>query len=80
MPHSKSETLTKLMILESESDVAQSCLTLWAPMNCNLSDSSVHGIFQARIQEWVAISFSRGSCQPRDQTWASHIAGRLFTI
>ena len=41
---------------------------------------SVHGIFQARIVEWVAVSFSRGSSQPKDQTWFSHIAGRLFTI
>ena len=68
------------MILESESDVAQSCLTLWAPMNCNLPGSSVHGIFQARIQEWVAISFSRGSSLSRDQTRVSRIVGRCFTI
>ena len=40
----------------------------------------VHGIFQARVLEWVAISFSRGSSKPRDQTWVSHIAGRCFTI
>ena len=38
------------------------------------------GIFQARILEWVAISFSRVSSRPRDQTWVSHIAGRIFTI
>ena len=43
------------------------------------SHSSVHGIFQARILEWVAISFSRGSSRPRDQTWVSCIAGRRFT-
>ena len=42
-----------------ESKVAQSCLTLCDPMDCNLPGSSVHGIFQARILEWVAISFSR---------------------
>ena len=41
---------------------------------------SVHGIFQARVLEWVAISFSRGSSWPRDQTRASHIAGRRFTV
>ena len=41
--------------------------------------SSVHGISQARILEWVAISFSRGSSQPRDQIWVSCIAGRFFT-
>ena len=38
-----------------------------------------HGIFQARVLEWVAISFSRGSSLPRDQTWVSHIAVRCFT-
>ena len=42
--------------------------------------SSVHGILQARILEWVAIPFSRGSSRPRDQTWVSCIAGRFFTI
>ena len=41
--------------------VTQSCLTLCDPMDCNLQGSSVHGIFQARVLEWVAISFSRGS-------------------
>ena len=56
------------------------CPTLCDPMDCSLPGSSVHGIFQARILEWVAISFSRGSSQPRDQTQVSHNAGRLFTI
>ena len=42
---------------ESESEVAQWCLTLWDPMDCSLKGSSVHGIFQARILEWIAISF-----------------------
>ena len=62
--------------------VAQSCLcpTLSDPMHCSLPDSSVHGILQTRILEWVAISYSRGSSQPRDWTWVSHIAGRFFTI
>ena len=46
---------------ESESEVAQSCLTLCDPMDCSLPGSSVHGIFQARVLEWTAISFSRGS-------------------
>ena len=54
--------------------VAQSCPTLSNSMDCSLPGSSVHGIFQARILEWVAISFSRGSSQPRDQTWVSCIA------
>ena len=48
--------------------VAQSCLTLCNPMNYSLPASSVHGILQARILEWVAIPFSRGSSQSRDQT------------
>ena len=49
--------------------VAQSCPTLCDPMDCSLPDSSVHGIVQARILEWVAIPFSRGSSWPRDQTY-----------
>ena len=46
------------MKVKSESEVAQSCLTLHDPMDCSLPDSSVHGIFQARALEWVAIAFS----------------------
>ena len=65
---------------DGKSEVSQSCLTLCNPMDCSPPGSSVHGIFQARILEWVAISFSRGSSQPRDQTQVSHIAGRCFTI
>ena len=60
--------------------VAQSCLTLCDSMDCNLPGSSVLGILQARIVEWVAISFSRGSSQPRDQTRTSCIAGRYLII
>jgi len=48
-------------------------------MNCSPPGSSVHGIFQARILEWMAISFSRGSSRPRKQTQVSHIAGIIFT-
>ena len=48
--------------------------------DCSLPGSSIHGIFQARILEWVAISFSRGSSQPRDWTQISHIVGRRFTV
>ena len=51
---------------ESESEVAQLCPTLCDPMDCSPPGSSIHGILQARILEWVAISFSRGSSQPRD--------------
>ena len=50
---------------ESESEIAQSCPTLCSPMDCSLPGFSVHGIFQARVLEWVAISFSRGSSWPR---------------
>ena len=60
--------------------VAQSCLTLCNSMNYNMPDSSVCGILQARILEWVAISFSRRSFQPRDQTQVTCIAGKFFTI
>ena len=51
---------------ESESEVTQSCPTLCDPMDCTLPGYSVHGILQARILEWVAISFSRGFSRPRD--------------
>ena len=53
-----------------ESEFTQSCLTLCDPMDCSPSGSSIHGIFQARILEWVAISFSRGSFHVR---WLSHL-------
>ena len=62
------------------SEVTQSCATLHNPVDCSPPGSSVHGILQARILEWVAISFSRGSSQPRDQTQVSHIAGRRFNL
>ena len=57
----------------------QWCLTLCDPMDYSPPGSSVHGISQARILEWVTISFSRGSSQLRDETQVSHIAGRFFT-
>ena len=46
------------MKVKSESEAAQSCLTLSDPMDCSIPGSSVHGIFQARVLEWVAIAFS----------------------
>ena len=55
--------------------VTQSCPTL-----CNPMDYTVHGILQARILEWVAFAFSRGSSQPRDRTQVSHISSRFFII
>ena len=60
--------------------VAQLCLTLCDPMDWGLPGSFVHGILQARILECVAMPFSRGSSQPRDQTWVSCFAGRFFTV
>ena len=56
---------------------AQLCLTLCNPMDCSLPGSSVHGILQARILEWVAMCFSRRSSQPRIE---SCFAGRFFTV
>ena len=58
--------------------VAKLCLTLCNPMDHSPPGSSVLGIFQARILEWVAISFSRGSSPPWDWTWVSYIAGGFF--
>ena len=58
--------------------VALSCPTLCDPMDCSLPGSSVHGILQARILEWVAISFSRGSSQPRDWTLVSRLQADLL--
>ena len=59
---------------------AQSCLTLCDPMDYSLPDSSVHGIYQTRILQLVAIPFYRVSSQPRDGTQVSCITGRIFTI
>ena len=59
----------------------QSCPTLCNPMGCSPPDSSVHGILQARILEWLTMPFSRVPSQPRDQTCvsgSSSIAGRFF--
>ena len=65
---------------ESESEVAQGVTdSLW-PHGLYLPGISVHGIFQARLLEWVAISCSRGSSQPRDQSQVSCIAGRLYCL
>ena len=60
--------------------LAQSCLTLCDPMDCSPTGSSDHGIFQTRILQWVAISFSRGYSQPKDWTWVSFTAGRFFIV
>ena len=68
----KSTYLSVLYILKVK--VTQSCPTLRDPMYY-----TVHGILERRILEWVTFPFSRGSSQPRDQTWVSHIAGGFFT-
>ena len=58
----------------------QLCPTLFDPMDYRSPGTSVHGLLQARIQEWVAIPFSMGSSQPRDRPQVSCIAGRFFTV
>ena len=64
----------------TKSEIAQLCLTLCDPIDCSLPGPSVHGIFQAIVLEWMAISFSRGSSQPRARTQVSCILDRRFTI
>ena len=60
--------------------VTQLCLTSCNPMDGNLPGSSVHGILQVRILEWVAIPFSRGSSRPRDRIQVSRTVGRFFHL
>ena len=67
-------------IRKKESVATQLCPTLCNPVNCSPPGSSVHRILQARILEWVTISFSRGSSRPRDQTRVSRTGGRRFKI
>ena len=79
-PSDKTKLPPQSVSLIMESKIFQLCPTLCNPVDCCLPRSSIHGIFQARVLEWVANSFSRGSSQPRDQTWVSHIAGICFTV
>ena len=72
-PRARIQVLKKMLVL-------QSCPTLWDLMDCSPPGSSVHRILQARILEWVAISFSRGSSLPRDRTRVSRILGRRFNL
>ena len=65
---------------KKESEVIQSCQTLCDPVDCSLPCSSIHGIFQAGVLEWGAVSFSTGSSRPRDWIQVSHIVGRRFTV
>ena len=71
--------ILSLSVFEVRVIFVQSCPTLCNPMDCRPPGSSVHGISQARILEWVAISFSRGSSWPRDRTWISHIEADTLT-
>ena len=70
----------RLTWVKVKSEVTKSCPTLCDPMDCSLPGSSVRGIFQARVLEWVAISFSRGSSWPGDQTQVSGIERRFSTL
>ena len=79
-PNCKTPAITKIPAYLKKRKKVKSCPTLYNPMDYSLPGSSVHGIFQARIPEWNAISFSMGSFQRRDQTWISHTASRLHTI
>ena len=79
LPHWR-QTLYCLSHQGSPMLVAQLCPSLCDAVDCSPPGSSVHGFLQARILEWVAISFSRGSSQPRDQTKGSRVAGRFFMI
>ena len=65
-------------LYEWVSEVTQSCPTLCDPMDCSLPGSSIHGIFQAKVLEWVAIAFSRGSSQPRTRTHISCIGRQIL--
>ena len=73
-------SVLELRVSEWASEVAQSCPTLCDPMDCSPPGFSVHGILQAKILEWVAIFFSRGSSQSRDQTQVSGIGGKYFNL
>ena len=66
--------------MEAGSEVVQSCPTLCDPIDCSLPGSSIHGIFQARILEWVAISFPRRSSQPRESHIIHHQLQQLHIL
>ena len=76
----KSERLGKCLSssVKVKVSVAQLCPTLCIPMDCNPPGSSVHGILQARILEWIAIPFSKGSFPSRDQTQVSCIVRQIL--
>ena len=78
------ESLLKYFVYQDMVKVkVVSCLIMYSscnPMDCSLTGYSVHRILQARILEWVTITFSRGSFWPRDQTQISCIAGRFLAV
>ena len=77
--HARYKTCDIAIVVILYAKLLQSCLTLRDPMDCSPPGSSVHGILQARILEWVAMPSSRGSSQPRDPNQISRIAGGFFT-
>ena len=77
---SSTKGVARVQQRKKESEVSQSCPTLWDTMDYKLPASSVHGIFQARVLEWGAISFSRVFFWPRDRNPVFRVAGRHFTI
>ena len=77
--HKENDT-TYLLYETVKVKVTQWCPALCNPMDCSLSGSSVHGILQARILEWVGVPFCRGPFQPRDRTQVFQIAGGFLTV
>ena len=76
--HQETETRAGILVVKvGKSEVAQLCPILCNPMGCSVPGSTIHGIFQARVLEWVAISFSRGSSRPRDPTTQLHSSHTL---
>ena len=71
-------TGASFLVCKSESEAVQSCRTLCNPMDYSLPGFSVHGIFQARVLEWVAIAFSRGSSDPRIKPVSPALACMFF--
>ena len=71
-------TVFKIKLLERKAKV-KAKVALLCPTLCDPMDCTVHGILQAKILEWVAFPFSRGSCQPRDRTQVFHVVGGFFT-
>ena len=74
------ESYSDLILMSGCAVLSCSVLSLWPHEMCSLPGSSVHGILQARLLEWVVMPSSRWYSQPRDQTQVSHIAGWFFTI